>query len=672
MPLHHFLRLRWSEGFATASDLPPGAIGGQLESHGARCLAEANGAFVVFASHAFPSLGLVWTLVGELYLRNTGRWALFQHSIAAQSPLPSDDPEALLAQAFDRLYGPDEEGHREANVTALYTVLSETTYYDTSNDARALFISQDEALQELDEERPCIAMEVAAAVLRRLPGSFAGHDLPAGLMVLAGRPHERASGSASEFGERDGAPTAPDAGAAAEPIGRAGPIPKDFDLAFPALLAPPSQPPKDAPLPTPGTHSPARGGPAPRGDVVLASELGAFVDPTDEEPYALSWLDDVGRFPRPLVVSAAPAPHNAGDESSSATTTQHTKDLAPAEPGAPLGEDDAETEEPEIEAPLVPELSPPVQIPRRTVGLAPRAIGEESSDAGPALTPERLNSTARPIPAIETTTPQSRSEAHAPTPSFTSGKRLVLALAAGVITVMVVVMAQPPPPELPAPIEMPATAPERAPEPLAVAPPTPCYLDEDEDEYATLVTSPTPAQAQNCKAAEAFKAGDDCDDANPRSFPGAPERCGEANTNCDESDDVGPVECLKGAMKTAKIGLKAKKSETGNSIDVTVTIAPQDLCEYVKVGFGTDEPNTYGVALKPTNATVSCHLVSSGSTTKESKLKSCGAKGFDKEAISNVYEKLVVGAQCCVSEGKSSHCEDIGEDVPVSYKPKGL
>ena len=207
---------------------------------------------------------------------------------------------------------------------------------------------------------------------------------------------------------------------------------------------------------------------------------------------------------------------------------------------------------------------------------------------------------------------------------------------------------------------------------MAATPPTPCYLDEDEDEYATLVTSPTPAQAQNCKAVEAFKAGNDCDDTNPRSFPGAPERCGEPNTNCDESDDVGPVECLRGAMKTAKIGLKAKKSKSWNSVDVTVTIEPTDLCEYVKVGFGTVKPNTYGVALKPANATVSCHLVSSGSAAGESNLKSCGARGFDKDAISDDSGELVVGAQCCVSEGKSSHCEDIGETFSVSYKPEHL
>jgi hypothetical protein len=668
MPLHHFLRLRWSEGFATASDLPPGAIGGQLESHGARCLAEANGAFVVFASHAFPSLGLVWTLVGELYLRNTGRWALFQHSIAAQSPLPSDDPEALLAQAFDRLYGPDDEGHREANVTALYTVLSETTYYDTSNDARALFISQDEAIQELDEERPCIAMEVAAAVLRRLAGSFAGHDLPAGLMVLAGRPHERASGSASEFGERDGAPTAPDAGAAAEPIGRAGPIPKDFDLAFPALLAPPSQPPKDAPPPTPGTHSPARGGPAPRGDVVLVSELGAFVDPTDEEPYALSWLDDVGRFPPPRAVLAAPAPHSAGDESSSATTTQHTKDLVPAEPGAPLGEDDAETEEPEIEAPLVPELSPPVQISRRNVGLVSLGIGEESSGASPALTSERLNSTARPIPAIETTTPQSGSEAHAPTPSFTSGKRLVLALAAGVITVMVVVMAQPPPPELPAPIETPATAPERAPEPLVVAPPPPCYVDDDGDGYAVLVASPSEAHA--CRAVEAFKEGEDCDDANMQSYPGAPERCDGEDNNCDGAEDGQPGECLRTATKKAKVSINAEKS--GGFVDVTVKIDPKDLCEHVKVGYGSKEPNTFGGVLKPTDGTVRCSLASSGSDLSKSTYKSCDTPRYDGTSLTNHAGTLLIGVQCCVMWGESAYCETFSEQDTVSFTAKNL
>lgn len=169
MPLHHYLRLRWSEGFSTASDLPPGGFGASLESHGMRCLTETRGEFGVFASDAFPRLGLVWTLVGEVFLRNTGRKALFQHSIAAREPLPGGSPERALARAFERLYGRDEAGRREAAIAALYSVLSQTTYEETSDDVRELFITDEEAVTGSGSGEVCLAAEVAAGVLRRRP-----------------------------------------------------------------------------------------------------------------------------------------------------------------------------------------------------------------------------------------------------------------------------------------------------------------------------------------------------------------------------------------------------------------------------------------------------------------------------------------------------------------------
>ena len=197
MPLHHYLRLRWSEGFSTASDLPPGGFGASLESHGMRCLTETRGEFGVFASDAFPRLGLVWTLVGEVFLRNTGRRALFQHSIAAREPLPGGSPGHVLARAFERLYGRDEAGRREAAITALYSVLSQTTYEETSDDVRDLFITDEEAVTGSRSGEVCLAAEVAAAVLDRRPELQAdGEVLPEVRVALESGPRVRRQASA--------------------------------------------------------------------------------------------------------------------------------------------------------------------------------------------------------------------------------------------------------------------------------------------------------------------------------------------------------------------------------------------------------------------------------------------------------------------------------------------
>lgn len=198
MPLHHYFRLRWSEGFSTASDLPPGGFGASLESHGMRCLTETRGEFGVFASDAFPRLGLVWTLVGEVFLHNTGRKALFQHTIAAQEPLPGGSPGHVLARAFERLYGRDEAGRREAAIAALYSVLSQTTYEETSDDVRELFITDEEAVTGSGSGEVCLAAEVAAGVLRRRPDLRAdGAALPDVRVARESGPRIRPQGSAS-------------------------------------------------------------------------------------------------------------------------------------------------------------------------------------------------------------------------------------------------------------------------------------------------------------------------------------------------------------------------------------------------------------------------------------------------------------------------------------------
>ncbi|MCK6522138.1 putative metal-binding motif-containing protein [Myxococcota bacterium] len=243
-------------------------------------------------------------------------------------------------------------------------------------------------------------------------------------------------------------------------------------------------------------------------------------------------------------------------------------------------------------------------------------------------------------------------------------------LAAGLIMVMVVVMVQPPPPELPAPIEAPATAPERAPEPLVVAPPPPCYVDDDGDGFAVLVASPSEAHA--CQAVEAFKGVEDCDDTNIKSFPGAPEFCDGIDNNCDGAEDGAPGECLKSALREAKIGLNANKSKSGAFIDVTVSIGSNDVCEHVKVGYGTNGPSTYGDALRPMNGSVSCSLLSTGSAAAQSTHKNCGAKRFNQDAISNDSGELRVSAQCCVIWLKSPYCEDVGKPITISYIAEGL